>query len=209
MKSNVSLCPEYNNLNTRLKLINYTRQPDHLFLRSYMQLCDTLQKNLDAEKSIKHQIKYKMTTKKMLYFIILFLLAGITVFGQTAPPSMAMPKESGVILVDKIIQVTNHEKYFVDYCTKKVNNYATENNWTLEKTRQILESIKFKYYNSTIYNSYAFYSIDQLKSVLNTLTLLNKNSKSDLTMILTNSMMQSNLELFVESVIKGKYVTTK
>ena len=150
-----------------------------------------------------------MTTKKVPYLLITFFLFVTTVFGQTNPPPIAMPADSSVILMDKIIEVTRHEKYFVDYCTKKVNNYAAENNWTTDKTKQILESIKFKYYNSTVYNSYAFYSIDQLKSLLDTLTLFNKDAKSSLTMILTNSMMQSNLDLFVDGVIKGKYVTTK
>jgi len=150
-----------------------------------------------------------MTTRKVLYTIALFFFFGTTSFGQTNPPPMAMPNDSSVIIVDKIIEVTKHEKYFVDYCTKKVKKYATENNWTPEKTTQILGSIKFKYYNSTIYNSYAFYSIDQLKALLDTMTLLNSDSKNSLTMVLTNSMMQSNLDLFIDGVIKGKYVTTQ
>ncbi len=150
-----------------------------------------------------------MTSRKTIFFLVLLFIFGTNASGQTNPPPMAMPKDSSVILVDKIIEVTKHKKYFIDYCTKKVNNYATENNWTSEKTNQILESIKFNYYNSTIYNSYAFYSVDQLNTLLASLTLLNNNSKNNLTMVLTNSMMQSNLDLFVDGVIKGKYVTTK
>jgi hypothetical protein len=150
-----------------------------------------------------------MTMSKAFFLTVWVFFFSIAGFGQTNPPPMAMPTDSSVILVDKIIEVTKHEKYFVDYCTKKVKSYAKDNNWTSEKTTQILESIKFKYYNSTIYNSYAFYSIDQLKALLDTLTLLNSDSKSNLTMVLTNSMMQSNLELFIDGVVKGKYVTTK
>jgi hypothetical protein len=120
---------------------------------------------------------------------------------------MAMPKDSSVTLVDKIIEITNHEKYFVDYCTKKVNEFAGTNNWSPEKRSEILKSIKFKYYNSTIYNSYAFYSPEQLKKLIEILTMLNNETKYSLRMILTNSMMQNNLDLFVESVIEGKYVT--
>lgn len=150
-----------------------------------------------------------MITKKVSYLLIMFFLFATTVFGQTNPPPMEMPADSSLILVDKIIEVTRHEKYFIDYCTKKVNKYAAENNWTTDKTKQTLESIKFKYYNSTIYNSYSFYSVDQLKSLLDTLTLLNKDSKSSSRMVLTNSMMQNNLDLFVDGVIKGKYLTTK
>ena len=150
-----------------------------------------------------------MKTKINIILTFSLLLCFLTTIGQTNPPPMGMPKESNNILVDKIILATKHEKYFIDYCTKKVKNYAMENNWTSEKTTQILESINFKYYNYTIYNSYAFYSSDQLKKILEAVIILNEDPKNKLTMILTNSMMQSNLELFVDSVIRGKYVTTK
>ncbi|MEO6453412.1 MAG: hypothetical protein ABIN97_05035 [Ginsengibacter sp.] len=150
-----------------------------------------------------------MIKSKVFFLIVSIIFYSIASFGQTNPPPMAMPQDSTVILVDKIIEVTNHERYFVDYCTKKIEKYALENNWTPEKESRILLSIKFKYYNSTIYNSYAFYSVDQLKILLNALTLINNNTKSHLTMVLTNSMMQSNLDLFIEGVIEGKYVTSK
>ncbi|MFM9984136.1 MAG: hypothetical protein ACKVOK_02840 [Flavobacteriales bacterium] len=152
-----------------------------------------------------------MTTKKVSYLLIALFLFALNVSSQTdpPPPPMAMPPDSSVILVDKIIEITKHEKYFIDYCTKKVKNHSKENGWTQEKTDKILKSIKFEYYNSTIYNSYAFYSIDQLKSLLDALTLLNKDTKGGMPMILTNSMMQSNLELFADNVIKGEYVPTK
>ena len=150
-----------------------------------------------------------MTTKNLLFVTAFIFHCSLTAFGQTNPPTMAMPEDSSIILIDKIIEITKHEKYFIEYCTKKVKNYSIENNWTQEKTNQILESLKFKYYNSTIYNSYAFYSIDQLKILVETLTLINNDTKNNLTMVLTNSMMQNNLDLFVDGVIKGKYVMTK
>ena len=71
-----------------------------------------------------------MTTKKVSYLLIAFFLFALKVTGQTdppPPPPMAMPKDSSFILVDKIIEVTKHEKYYVDYCTKKVENYSKEN----------------------------------------------------------------------------------
>ena len=148
-------------------------------------------------------------TAKAPYFFTLALLLATTIFAQQNPPPMALPKDSSIIIVDKIIEATKHEKYFTDYCTKKVKTYASENNWSSEKTIQTLESIRFKYYNSTIYNSYAFYSLDQLNILLEAITVFNENPKNNLTMILTNAMMQSNLDLFVDGVIKGKYVMVK
>ena len=145
-----------------------------------------------------------MISKNALYLTTLFFFFIKSGFGQ-GPPPPAMPKDSNAILVDQIIKVTHHEDYFLDYCTKKVNDYAAKNNWTSEKKKKALEGIKFEYYNSTIYNSYAFYSIDQLKTMLEAITLLNKDSKGLLsTMILTNSMMQGNLDLFVNGLIGVK-----
>ncbi len=147
-----------------------------------------------------------MTFKRQILLLLVILSVYIKTNGQVAPPPMAMPTDSSTLLVDKIIEVTNHEKYFTDYCTKKVMTYAKENGWTQDKTTEILSSIKFKYYNSTIYNSYAFYTTTQLTKLLDALTELTKTSKSSQVFILTNQMMQSNLDLFVKSVIEGKYV---
>lgn len=147
----------------------------------------------------------------MTFFKLTFLIIAFNIFnflkasGQDAPPSMAMPTDSNTLLVDKIIEITNHEKYFSDYCTNRVMEYAKNNSWTKDKTNEILSSIKFKYYNSTIYNSYAFYSTDQLAKLLDALKVL-KTSKNDQFFILTNEMMQSNLDLFIKGVIEGKYV---
>ena len=107
-----------------------------------------------------------MKNNKINILLVFIFFLNIAVFGQTNPPPMAMPKDSNTILVDKIIEMTNHEQYFIDYCSKKVKTYAKENSWSPEKTNEILGSIKFKYYNSTIYNSYAFYSTDQLRKLL-------------------------------------------
>jgi hypothetical protein len=149
-----------------------------------------------------------MRTKNYLLILPLFLLK-FSLFGQTSPPAMAMPEESNTVLIDKIIEVTQHEKYFTDYCSKKIIAYAQKNNWPATKTKKVISSVQFKYYNSTIYNSYAFYSTLQLKKLIETLSLLNKDPKNKMPMVLTNEMMQHNLDLFVENVIDGKYVTSE
>jgi hypothetical protein len=147
-----------------------------------------------------------MTLSKLTFLIITFnILIFLKASGQDAPLSMAMPTDSNTLLVDKIIEITDHEKYFTDYCTNRVMAYAKSSRWTENKTNEILSSIKFKYYNSTIYNSYAFYSADQLAKLLDALTVL-KTSQNRQNFILTNEMMQSNLDLFVKAVIEGKYV---
>ena len=135
-----------------------------------------------------------------------FTLLISTTFSQVNPPAMALPTPANSALIDSIIKVTNHEQFFIDYCTKKVQEYAAINLWEQSNTNKILKGIKFKYYDGTIFNSYADYSTNELKSLLDVLRLMSKKSSNWTRMILTNSMMQNNLDVFVKSLIGGKYV---
>lgn len=147
-----------------------------------------------------------MPLKFVSLFILSFLFFTAATVAQVAPPAMAMPAKTNLALVDKIIAVTKHEQFFKIYCIQKVKAYAQEHNWSARKTNDILESIQFKYYNSTIYNSYAFYTTEQLEKLLDVLTLLNSDNENSSPMVLTNVMMQGNLDVFVKGVIEGRYV---
>jgi len=71
--------------------------------------------------------------------IFLFLFASFSkVSGQVAPPPIAMPTDSNTLLIDKIIQVTNHEKYFIDYCSQKIIVFAKDT----EKNRRDTKKCK-------------------------------------------------------------------
>jgi hypothetical protein len=122
---------------------------------------------------------------------------------QVGPPKMAMPNDKAIKIIDQILEITKFETYFINYCSNRVLKFSEKNKWPSEKTREILSSIKFKYFKTDIYNNYAFYTIIQLKTLLNALQLLNKNENTPL--VLTSSMLQNNLDLFIESVIEGKY----
>jgi hypothetical protein len=123
---------------------------------------------------------------------------------QDGPPPMAMPTENNKVLIDEVIKVTNYDTYFRDYCLKRVNQHATVNNWTTKKKEQVIKSIDFKSFSSTVYNQYAFHSTEELKKLIELFKELNKNKVQKL--IVTSEMVQGNLELFVQSVIEGKYV---
>lgn len=145
-----------------------------------------------------HNYKFSLTIA-----CILIISTGMS---QTNPPPMSMPDKANSVLVDSLIRITNHEHFFIEYCSKKVTEHAATNNWPQSKTERILKSIKFKYYDDTIYNSYAWYSTAELRQLLDALLILNRKSSKGTRLILTNSMMQSNLDLFVKGLIEGKYV---
>lgn len=148
-----------------------------------------------------------MTSKKLSLLVVLVSLISVIASAQDGPPGAAVPSEKNTALIKKIIEVTKHEQYVIEYCTQKVRDHATQKKWTQSKTNEILQSIKFKYYDHTIYNTYAFYTTEQLKQLLDALTSLVK--EDDLPLVLTNYIMQSNLDLFVKSIIEGKYTKVK
>lgn len=185
---------------------------DKLKIRSSIEVywlkSDTNAKLVEHSKqSFSKQLKANliMTTffKNNFYFFL--LIAFFKVNAQAGPPPMAKPDINNQLIIDEIIGVTNHESYFINYCTKKVTEYAEENNWSKEKTSEILGSINFKNYNQTIYNSYSFFTEKQLTDLLNVL----KSLESKDSFILTNQMMQNNLDLYVRNLIKGKYISGK
>jgi hypothetical protein len=146
-----------------------------------------------------------ITFRKAVVVFILSIFYYTNAIGQDFPPDPAMPADSNVLLIDKIIEVTNHETYFKNYCTKKVMTHAKEKKWKKTHTSTILNSINFENYKWIIYNSYAFFSNDQLTKLLYALKELDKESDNQ-TFILTTQMMQSNLDLYVKSLIEGYYV---
>jgi len=126
---------------------------------------------------------------------------------QGPPPPTAMPNGVNTVFIDSIIEVSHYEAYFTKYCTEKIKTYAAENKWSVEKTSRVLASIKFKYFSSMVYNSYAQYSTDDLKKLIDVLERLNRNSNDWTSMTLTNYMMQSNLDSFIKMVLQEKYIT--
>lgn len=125
-------------------------------------------------------------------------------FAQADPPAMAMPDEKNKVLVDSIIKVTNYEAYFTEYCLKKINQTAAAQNWPTKRKEEIIKSIKFEYFNSTLYNQYAFHSKEELLEIIALFNKLNKSKVQKL--ILTSDMIEGNLDIFVESLVAGKYV---
>ena len=150
-----------------------------------------------------------MNLKKVYLSVILLLFSCTLAFSQipppkkklSGPPPPSMPSDSNRVLIDKIIKVTNHEAFFIDYCTKAVKTYGYKNEWDAETILARIELINFSSYSRTIYNSYASYSSEELKALLEVMVIINKNKRRSSTMILQNSMMQSNLDLYVSGLL--------
>lgn len=144
--------------------------------------------------------------KNILFFFS--ILTTSLVSGQLPPPPPSMPTADNAILIDELIKVTEFESYFNSYCKNKIEQKAKENNWDEKKKQEIIKSIRFENFaKNTIYNNFARTSEKDLKSIIQIFTILNKKENLASTkFIITNSLIQENLEGYVKTLLNGDYL---
>ncbi|WP_131368609.1 hypothetical protein [Chryseobacterium soli] len=141
--------------------------------------------------------------KKIIVFFSLFAISLCS--AQVAPPPPSMPTNENKILIDKLIKVTDFEDYFNNYCKKKIEQTAKENNWDDKKKQEIVNSVNFERFNATIYNAFARDSKENLEDMIVLFRKLNENHNSSMIKLIPiNAMIQYSLEGFVERLVEEK-----
>ncbi|UMQ41178.1 hypothetical protein MKS83_17465 [Chryseobacterium sp. Y16C] len=146
---------------------------------------------------------------KNILFVLTFCISSFVIAQESAPPPPAEPTPENKILIDELIKVTEYENYFNNYCKNKVEQAAQEGNWNEKRKKEIIESIKFKYFNNAIYNAFASDSKENLNQAIVLFKNLN-SQRSDhiLKTVPMNAMLQFNLDGFVKSLLHGKYMVS-
>ncbi len=143
---------------------------------------------------------------KNIVLLLTFFIASLT-FAQTAPPPPSMPTADNKILIDELIKVTEFENYFTNYCKNKVEQAAKESNWDDKKKQELINSINFGSFTNTIYNVFARNTKEDLEDTISLLKKLNqKRNLISSKLVVSNLMMQNNLEGYVKSLLKGNYI---
>ncbi|UOU98177.1 hypothetical protein MUU74_17035 [Chryseobacterium daecheongense] len=138
--------------------------------------------------------------------LLLTFFATSFVFAQ-APPPPSMPTADNEKLINELIKVTEFENYFTNYCKNKVEQTAKENNWDDKKKQEIINSINFGSFTNTIYNVFARNTKEDLEETISLLKKLNqKRNLISSKLVVSNLMMQNNLEGYVKSLLKGNYI---
>ncbi|MFS4431772.1 hypothetical protein [Chryseobacterium sp. S90] len=146
----------------------------------------------------------------MKKIIVLFSLCSISIiFAQVGPPPPSMPTKENEVLINELIKVTEFENYFYSYCKNKVEQVAKENNWDDKKKQEIIKSINFeRFKTNTIYNNFARNTKEDLEEAITLLKKLNqKRNLSSTKLVVSNLMMQSNLEGYVKTLLRGDYIS--
>lgn len=113
----------------------------------------------------------------LLTSLILFFIAQHNCLAQVyeEPPKVALPSNENKLLIDKIIEATDYESYFNNYCSNYITKVAKKEKWSKEritKAKQMISISSFKY---NIYNWSSGYSTSELKKYLE---LYEKDKKS-------------------------------
>ena len=139
--------------------------------------------------------------KRILIFLFLFVIHFS--FAQISPPAPSMPTESDRILIDELIKVSELENYFNNYCKYKIDQKAKEFNWSEQKREKVIESVNFEEYTNTIYNVFALNTKEDLENIIELIKKLNKKRNLPSSkLIITNLMMQKNLDGYIGTLLK-------
>ncbi|MDR6546702.1 hypothetical protein J2810_002762 [Chryseobacterium rhizosphaerae] len=124
------------------------------------------------------------------------------------PPEIEITAEKKA-LVDELIKVTNFEKYVNSYCKPIVLEYAKQNNWDDNKTKQILENSNFKFFNRILYYTFKDDSKENLKELIKSFKQINQKRKPDEFLIPNNFQMQKDMTQFISGLIQGQLLINK
>ncbi|WP_042722136.1 hypothetical protein [Flavobacterium sp. B17] len=124
----------------------------------------------------------------------------------TPPPVKIEIAEEKKKLVDKLIKVTNFENYVYTYCKSIILQYAQQNKWDENKTKQIMENSNFKYFNQILYYTLKDDSKENLDDLIKSFEQLNQKRKPDEFLVPNNFQMQKDLIQFTINVMQGQYL---
>ena len=123
---------------------------------------------------------------------------------EVAAPEELQPNEEDKIFIDSIIMVTGYEDYFYNIGKIFIERYAQLNKWNKNKTNKTVSDLDFYYFKRTIYNLFAQYKSDELRKIIYLFQDLNKGNSS-WKLLITDEMVESNLNVYLNAVIQGKY----
>ena len=138
---------------------------------------------------------------------IMYIDEGVVVIGtpeQMKIPTgrkgtTGIPSEEKQLLIDKLMEVSRYEIFFNQHCALEIKREAEKKQWDdaeVEKRIAKVNFAKFKQY--TIDDIYSSLTIEQLNASIKLYEELNSKGRYSI-FIMSNNMLESNLNLFVKS----------
>ena len=144
--------------------------------------------------------------KLLILFMLIFPLIGYSQNQQKLPPPpppASMPSEDLIPLIDELIKTSELEKAFKDYCYTKILFKGSQQNWTEEMIAQKNSQVDFENFKrTTIYNSYSFFTKEELEETIKLMKDLNKNRKLKSPYFISNSSISNNMDIYIKGLLE-------
>ncbi|MEM0543924.1 hypothetical protein WFZ85_15045 [Flavobacterium sp. j3] len=144
----------------------------------------------------------------MRKLIPLFTIFNLVLLSQNCnaqteePPKMAMVSDENKPLVDKIIEITNYESYFKNYCEDFIKKTSEQEKWTKEKNESVKAKINFaKFKVLKLYNWLAKYSTKELNGFIESYKKDKKREKKNI--IIDDENIAKHLDWYAQGLIKS------
>ena len=145
----------------------------------------------------------------MINFIPLFTIFILILFSQNCkaqvyeePPKMAVSRDENKPLIDKIIVITNYERYFKNYCVDFISKTAKQEKWAKEKSERVKAKINFTEFKvQNLHNWLVNYSTKDLNEFFE---LYKKDKGRDANnIIIDNQNITKHLEWYAQRLIQN------
>lgn len=136
-----------------------------------------------------------------------FFASKLLQFSKKRSRNNLLFKKKYSTMADKIIELSDIESYFEIYCSRKVNVFALQHDWSFDKRIRVLNKVQFRDFSENIYSLLMSFSPQDLNIMLTTLSLMNKTKLKYGNMIFMNQSFQNELDVYVKSIIDSACFT--
>ena len=113
------------------------------------------------------------------------------------PPSSIAADKGKKLLVEELMKASRYEEFFREYCYEKIDEKAKKMKWNAELIKERKMTVNFNDFKKlTIYDELSLIPSEQLENLINVFKQVNNKNVSPF--FITSSIIQSNLETFVE-----------
>jgi hypothetical protein len=143
---------------------------------------------------------------------IIFLIVSLNAFSQNQtqsppppPPPEAIPKNDIIPLIAELIDKSNMEKAFMEYCYLKILVKGSKLKWSEGKIKQVYSIVNFQDIQHSIYNYFAPLTKTQLEESIKLFELINKDNKAPVpSYFLTTPGIMNNFDNYINRIIDNQ-----
>lgn len=122
--------------------------------------------------------------------------------GFNIPLQAKEPSKENIILIDSLLKICNYETEFITTCENRIEQEGKVKNWDSKHIQWRKSKINYEgFKKNTVYDSFSGVTTEELKLLIDTFTLFNKNH-TYMPFYPSNYIINNNLEVEIKGYLK-------